>query len=73
MKKRTTLWSRLKPEHKQTLANEFADRPFTHECIVEALNNEFFFTEVKYGIVYDITSSCDLEFFGDAFKIETND
>ncbi len=73
MQKRLNLWKRLKSEYKQALANEFADRPFTHKCIVEALSNEFWFTEVKYGIVYDVTSTCDLEFFGDAFKPESNE
>ena len=73
MKTRTTLWVRLKPEYKQLLKKDFADRPFSHTCIVEALSDEFFFTEIKYGIVHDVMFSCNLDFFGDAFNSETNE
>ena len=68
MKKRQTLYQRLKPEYKKLIAKDFADRPFSHTCVVEALSTEFFFTEVKYGIVHDVMCACDLEFFGDAFN-----
>ena len=68
MKKRQTLYQRLKPEYKQLLKKDFADRPFSHTCIVEALSTELFFTEVKYGIVHDVMSACNLQFFGDAFN-----
>jgi hypothetical protein len=68
MKRSLTLWVRLKPEYKQLLKKDFADRPYSHECIVEVLHTEFFFTEVKYGIVHDIMCACNLAFFGDAFN-----
>jgi hypothetical protein len=68
MKTRQTLYQRLKPEYKKLIAKDFADRPFSHTCVVEALSTEFFFTEVKYGIVHDVMCACDLEFFGDAFN-----
>ena len=73
MKTRTTLWARLKPEYKQLLKKDFADRPFSHTCIVEALSNELYFTEVKYGIVHDVMNVCNLNFFGNAFNPETNE
>ena len=73
MKKRATLWKRLKPEYKQLLKKDLADRPFSHKCIVEALSNEFWFTEVKYGIVHDIVGACNLAFFGDAFDPNTDE
>ena len=68
MKTRLTLYQRLKPEYKQLLKKDFADRPFSHTCIVETLSTEFFFTEVKYGIVHDVMDACNLAFFGDAFN-----
>ena len=73
MKTRATLWKRLKPEYKQLLKKDLADRPFSHKCIVEALSTEFYFTEVKYGIVHDIVCACNLAFFGDAFDPNTDE
>ena len=73
MKNKATLWARLKPEYKQLLKKDFADRPFSHTCVVEALSTELFFTEVKYGIVHDVMCACNLAFFGDAFNSDPDE
>ncbi len=65
---RLSLYERLKPEHKQALANRYSKYPHTHNSIVKVLSNEEFFTEVRYGIAFDIVSICNLNFFGDAFE-----
>ena len=64
---RLTLYDRLKPEHKQSIADRYADLPFCHREIVEALSNEYFFTEVRYGIAADVAFICEIKFFGDVF------
>ena len=65
---RLSLYDRLKPEYKQKIANRYANLPFGHQAIIEALSNEYYFTEIKYGIASEITSSCELNFFGDVFN-----
>jgi len=65
---RLSLYERLKPEHKQKLANRYSNMPHLHHEIVRVLSYEEFFTEVKYGIAFDVVSTCDLNFFGDAFE-----
>ena len=72
MKRSLTLWARLKPEYKKLIAKDFADRPHSHSCIVEALDSEYYFTEIRYGIVHDVLDSCRLNFFGDAFNSSTS-
>lgn len=64
---RLTLYDRLTDENKRKLAERYAPYPSTHESIVEVLKSEEFFTNVPYGVAYDITSACKLNFFGDAF------
>ena len=64
---RLTLYDRLKPEHKQSIADRYADLPFCHREIVEALSNEYFFTEVRYGVAADVAFICKINFFGDVF------
>jgi len=64
---RLSLYERFKPEHKQKVANHYADHPFSHRQIVEALSSEYFFTEVRYGIAADIEFICKINFFGNAF------
>jgi hypothetical protein len=63
-----TLYERLKPEHKQSIADRYADLPFCHRAIIEALSNEYFFTEVRYGIAEDVAFICKINFFGDVFS-----
>ena len=65
---RLSLYERLKPEHKQKLTEHYANYKHSREEIVEVLSNEYFFTQVRYGIAADIEFVCDLKFFGDAFN-----
>ena len=64
---RLTLYDRLKPEHKQTIADRYANLPFSHREIVEALSSEYFYTNVRYGIAADVAFICEIKFFGDVF------
>lgn len=64
---RLSLYERLKPEHKQSIADRYANLPFSHQEIVEALSSEYFYTEVRYGIAADIQFICETKFFGDVF------
>ena len=73
MKTRLTLWERLKPEHKQSIATKFSDYPHSHIALIELLSETSFFTAIPYGTAFDIMSACKLEFFGDAFNPNTND
>lgn len=73
MKTRLTLWERLKPEHKHSIATSFSDYPHSHKAIIELLNESSFFTTIPYGTAFEIMSACDLEFFGDAFNSNTNE
>ena len=65
---RLTLYDRLKPEHKQTIADRYANLPFSHREIVEALSSEYFYTNVRYGIAADVEFICKIKFFGDVFS-----
>ena len=65
---RLTLYDRLKPEHKQTIADRYANLPFSHREIIDALSSEYYFTEVKYGIAADVEFICKIKFFGDVFS-----
>ena len=73
MKTRLTLWERLKPEHKQSIATRFSDYPHSHQAIIELLSESSFFTTIPYGTAFEIMTACDLEFFGDAFNLNTNE
>ena len=64
---RLTLYDRLKPEHKQKIAEQYADLPFSHREIVEALSSEYFYTNVRYGTAADVSFICGIKFFGDVF------
>ncbi len=67
---RLTLWQRLKPKHKKEIAIEYKDRKFAHDRIKIELQSEFFFTEVKYGIAFDILCACNMNFLGNVFNNE---
>ena len=54
MQKRLNLWKRLKPEYKKAIKQE--------------LKNSYWFTEVKYGIAFDVMTPNNLDFLGDAFE-----
>ena len=63
-----TLYERLKPEHKTSLAIYHAGRHHSHQALIKVLSNEYYYTEVKYGDAFDITNACNLDFLGDAFN-----
>tara|TARA_R110002072_G_scaffold251641_1_gene410571 strand:+ start:441 stop:653 length:213 start_codon:yes stop_codon:yes gene_type:complete len=62
------LYEQLKPEYKTSISKKFKNRKYSHDALIRALSDEYYFTEVKYGDAYDIMSSCDLDFLGDAFN-----
>ena len=66
--KRLNLWKRLKPEYKKQLKKENKKYSYKMAKIKEELKNEYWFTEVKYGIAFDVMSANKLDFLGDAFN-----
>jgi len=63
-----TLYERMKPEFKTTLAKKYADRPHSHEALIRMLSDEHYYTAIPYGDAFDIMASCDIDFLGEAFK-----
>ena len=63
-----TLYERMKPEYKKSIAKSYEKRPHGHDALIRTLSNEYYFTAVPYGDAFDIMNSCDLDFLGDAFK-----
>ena len=70
--KRLNLWKRLKPEYKKQLKKENKKYSYKMAKIKEELKNEYWFTEVKYGIAFDVMSANKLDFLGDAFNANKN-
>ena len=68
MQRKLTLWTRLKPEIKANFEKEYADRPHSRAAMVEELDNEYYFTEIKYSVVHWVLAYNDIDFFGDAFN-----
>ena len=64
-----TLYERMKPEYKKSIAKDFTNRPHGHDALIKMLSNEHYFTAVPYGDAYDIMRTCELDFLGDAFKL----
>ena len=67
MQNRQNLWQRLKPEYKKQLKKSNKKYPYKMASIKQELKNEYWFTEVKYGIAFDIMIPNKLSFLGDAF------
>jgi len=65
------LYEQLKPEYKTSISEKFKTREHSHDALIRALSDEYYFTEVKYGDAFDIMDSCDLDFLGDAFNKES--
>ena len=65
---RKNLYEQLKPEYKTSISKNFKNRHHSHDALIRALSDEYYFTEVKYGDAFDIMNSCDLDFLGDAFN-----
>ena len=66
--KRQSLWKRLKPECKKAIKKDNKKYPCKLDTIKQELKNEYWFTQVKYGIAYDVMRPNDLDFLGDAFN-----
>jgi hypothetical protein len=67
MQNRQNLWQRLKPEYKKQLKKSNKKYSYKMASIKQELKNEYWFTEVKYGIAFDIMIPNKLSFLGDAF------
>jgi len=65
---RKNLYEQLKPEYKTSISENFKNRKHSHDALIRTLSDEYYFTEVKYGDAFDIMSTCDLDFLGDAFN-----
>ena len=70
--KRLNLWKRLKPEYKKNLKDANKKYSYKMASIKKELKNEYWFTEVKYGVAFDVMSANKLDFLGDAFKANTS-
>ena len=68
MQKRLNLWQRLKPEYKKQLKKENKKYSYKMANIKQELKNSYWFTEVKYGIAFDVMTPNKLTFLGDAFN-----
>ena len=68
MQKRLNLWQRLKPEYKKQLKKENKKWSYKMNNIKQELKSTDYFTEVRYGIAFDIMIPNKLDFLGDAFN-----
>jgi len=68
MQKRLNLWQRLKPEYKKAIKKENKKYSYKMANIKEELKSKEYFTEVRYGIAFDIMIPNKLTFLGDAFN-----
>lgn len=66
--KRLNLWKRLKPEYKKQLKKENKKWSYKMNNIKQELKSTDYFTEVRYGIAFDIMIPNKLDFLGDAFN-----
>ncbi len=71
--KRINLWKRLKPEYKKAIKQENKKYSYKMASIKKELKDTYWFTDVRYGIAYDVMRPNNLDFLGDAFKVECND
>ena len=73
MQKRLNLWQRLKPEYKKAIKKSNKKYSYKMANIKQELKNEYWFTEVKYGIAFDVMIPNKLDFLGDAFNPNSNE
>ena len=66
--KRLNLWKRLKPEYKKNIKQANQKYSYKMDNIKQELKNEYWFTQVKYGIAFDVMTPNKLTFLGDAFN-----
>ena len=68
MQKRLNLWQRLKPEYKKAIKQDNKKYSYKMANIKEELKSKEYFTEVRYGIAFDVMIPNKLDFLGDAFE-----
>lgn len=68
MQKRLNLWQRLKPEYKKAIKQDNKKYSYKMANIKEELKSKEYFTEVRYGIAFDVMIPNKLNFLGDAFE-----
>jgi len=73
MQNRLNLWQRLKPEYKKQLKKENKKWSYKMDNIKQELKSTEYFTEVRYGIAFDIMIPNKLDFLGDAFNPNSNE
>ena len=71
--KRINLWKRLKPEYKKAIKQENKKYSYKMASIKKELKDTYWFADVRYDIAYDVMRPNNLDFLGDAFKVECND
>ena len=71
--KRLNLWKRLKPEYKKAIKQDNKEYSYKMASIKKELKDTYWFTDVRYGIAYDVMRPNNLDFLGDAFKVECYD
>ena len=73
MQKRLNLWQRLKPEYKKAIKQDNKKYSYKMARIKEELKSKEYFTEVRYGIAFDVMIPNKLDFLGDAFNPNSNE
>ena len=73
MQKRLNLWQRLKPEYKKAIKQENKKYSYKMADIKQELKSKEYFTEVSYGIAFDVMMPNKLDFLGDAFNPNSNE
>ena len=71
--KRLNLWKRLKPEYKKAIKQDNKEYSYKMANIKRELKDTYWFTDVRYGIAYDVMRPNNLDFLGDAFKVKCYD
>jgi len=68
MQNRLNLWQRLEPKYKEAIKEQYKKYTYRRADIEEELKSKEYFTEVSYGIAFDIMRPNKLDFLGDAFN-----
>ena len=66
--KRQNLWKRLKTEYKKAIKQENKKYSYKMNDIKQELKSTDYFTDVRYGIAFDVMTPNKLTFLGDAFN-----
>ena len=73
MQKRLNLWQRLKPECKEAIKEQNKKYSYKMASIKKELKDTYWFTEVRYGVAFDVMIPNKLDFLGDAFNPNSNE